>query len=522
MRERRTKYAYTLEDMMGALGDPLVTDLELGFQLGSKTDEEIAPALELLATNTTLISLTATGRCDLKTIKKIAEALETNTKLSSLSLDTNRFGDEGAMAIASLLTKNKALTNLDLSGNRIGVEGAKAIATALTKNTTLTSLGLNNNMLGGDGVREISTALATNTTLTSLALGFNRMGYEGTMDASLLIKNTLLINLNFSDNTVSYEGVKEIATALATNTTLKSLNLNGNMFGDLEVEEIARALQTNATLTSLELLGNIFGNTGVTAIAKALETNTTITDLDCSLNRIGTEGAMAIAAVLETNTPLTNLNLFQNNIGAEGATQIITALLTNQTLTKLNLGNNNILFQELELETARAMAETEVVLREELANIIATVLEENKTLVTLDFSGTRFIEEEPAATAIASTLMTPECKIEKIYCRNPQYQEAFDGAIEIRHRKEEVHLLTMEFASTEKTPREKASGEETLEVEDDKKYENHPLKKLPQDLLRVVHDISIDAHLKSPNPIIQSAFAKQAQERLDKQGPKIT
>jgi Ran GTPase-activating protein (RanGAP) involved in mRNA processing and transport len=55
---------------------------------------------------------------------------------------------------------------LDLSYNSIGDDGAKALAEALKTNSTLTTLDLQNNSIGPDGAKALAEALKTNSTVT--------------------------------------------------------------------------------------------------------------------------------------------------------------------------------------------------------------------------------------------------------------------------------------------------------------------------------------------------------------------
>ena len=74
---------------------------------------------------------------------------------------------------------NRVLTTLRLDGNRIGAEGAKAIAEALKVNAVLTSVDLQLNSIGDDGAKAIAEALKVNAVLTKLDLEYNSMGDAG-------------------------------------------------------------------------------------------------------------------------------------------------------------------------------------------------------------------------------------------------------------------------------------------------------------------------------------------------------
>ena len=66
-------------------------------------------------------------------VRALAEALETNSTLTSLDLSRNGIGAEGAARLAAALKKNSTMTSLDISRNDIGPEGAESLATALEK-----------------------------------------------------------------------------------------------------------------------------------------------------------------------------------------------------------------------------------------------------------------------------------------------------------------------------------------------------------------------------------------------------
>ncbi|KAG0367076.1 hypothetical protein BGX24_003408, partial [Mortierella sp. AD032] len=72
----------------------------------------------------------------------LAEALKTNSILTTLNLKFKSIRSDGAKALAEALKTNSTLTTLDLQSNKIGDDGAKALAEALKTNSTLTTLNL--------------------------------------------------------------------------------------------------------------------------------------------------------------------------------------------------------------------------------------------------------------------------------------------------------------------------------------------------------------------------------------------
>jgi hypothetical protein len=101
-----------------------------------------------------------------KEVGILAEALKTNSTLTTLNLYKSSIGSDGAKALAEALKTNSTLTTLDLQRSSIGDDGAKALAEALKTNSTLTTLDLSWNSIGSDGAKALAEALKTNSTLT--------------------------------------------------------------------------------------------------------------------------------------------------------------------------------------------------------------------------------------------------------------------------------------------------------------------------------------------------------------------
>ena len=134
-------------------------------------------------------------------VRAIAEALNINTTLTILSLNSNRIYRSGISALAKTLKINKTLKILNLEYTCIDKYGAKLIANALKQNTTLLKLDLRKNFKFGDkGAKEFANALVQNTTLTELCVGNNNIRYEGaTAFAEALKINTTLLKLDIVD-----------------------------------------------------------------------------------------------------------------------------------------------------------------------------------------------------------------------------------------------------------------------------------------------------------------------------------
>ena len=199
---------------------------------------------------------------------------------TSLDFTDSRIGSRGARALAEALKTNSVLTTLDLWVNSIGDEGARALAEALKTNGVLTTLKLGETSIGDEGARALAEALKTNGVLTTLHLGGNSIGADGAMALAEALKtNGVLTTLNLGRNSIGDEGVRALAEALKTNGVLTMLLLWGNSIGDEGARALAEALKTNGVLTTLNLGDNSIGDEGVRALVEALKTNGVLTKL---------------------------------------------------------------------------------------------------------------------------------------------------------------------------------------------------------------------------------------------------
>ena len=180
---------------------------------------------------------------------------------STLNLDNNEIGVEGAKELAEALETNTSLTTVILSNNGIGDRGAIALATALRANHTLKSLDLSNNGIGDRGANMLADALGTNDTLKikSLNLGNNDIGDRGAIAlAGALGTNKTLTTLNLTANDIGEEGAIALATALGTNKTLTSLELNNNNRISARISQVlAEALRKNILKIDMNIISSL-------------------------------------------------------------------------------------------------------------------------------------------------------------------------------------------------------------------------------------------------------------------------
>lgn len=144
-------------------------------------------------------------------IKIIAPILAVHTSLTRLHLDLQEFGDSGVEAIAEALKSNSVLTSLNLSSNT----GIKALIAALKINTCLVSLIVNDyKSLTFDSFESILAFLESNSTMTCIS--FNVAGADLKPRISQLAQclriNSTLRDLLLPEHTLSYLSTKDIST----------------------------------------------------------------------------------------------------------------------------------------------------------------------------------------------------------------------------------------------------------------------------------------------------------------------
>ena len=102
------------------------------------------------------------------------------SKLTHLDLKCNELGSEGLRWLVVSLRRNTVLTNLNLFDNNIGgfppdekdVDAFRSLGNALAVNKTLTSLDMDLNYFGKEGAAALSEGIQKNTTLSEFTADF--------------------------------------------------------------------------------------------------------------------------------------------------------------------------------------------------------------------------------------------------------------------------------------------------------------------------------------------------------------
>jgi len=275
-------------------------------------------------------------------MSELGKSLYYNKSLEDMTVIDNKMGDQLPTAGNNVLESGMAT-----AANMVyGADASYHLSTSLKENQTLTSLTLEENNLGNEGAEGIAVCLepirGRMATLTRLALRKNEIGDKGSLRlAEALRSNSTLVMLDIQENDIGNEGGAAIAAMLGSNTTLTEVNLRANDLTAGVCAQFAGVLESNKHLLELNLRRNSLKDEGCATLAKALERNSTLKRLHLSSNLIGNEGCSSLADSLKLNSGLEDIYLEINNIEDAGCVSFAEALEANSTLQKVDLRMNS-------------------------------------------------------------------------------------------------------------------------------------------------------------------------------------
>ncbi|KAF0025007.1 hypothetical protein F2P81_021888 [Scophthalmus maximus] len=170
----------------------------------------------------------------------------------SLSVDT-------CSVLARSFQTDTIFTEVWLSDCMLSEEGAKVLLTGLFGNTTVKILDLKGNNLRSGGAEVLGKLLARNQSLRRLVLEWNALGVWDeafSLFCEGLASNSMLTQLDLSNNQINQHGASELALALKHNTTLEVLDLRWNNIGLLGGRTLLEAFQKSKCVVQLKLAGN--------------------------------------------------------------------------------------------------------------------------------------------------------------------------------------------------------------------------------------------------------------------------
>ena len=260
------------------------------------TDGTVVDALASIARRGWVVEALDVSQVKLnnKEMMQLMSHLEETSFMADLNLTGNARGRIGAYHLGWAIreTLHQSLRKLDLSDNGLGAGEAFILANHLGSCSALTSLCLDQNPLGTDGARFVTAALkkAPAKVLQELHLQEINLEKDGVVDlAQSLPAWPALATLNVTGNLIKNEGVFEIIKALPQCPSLTNLDLWSNAIDDSGAFALAEAIERSTTLQILELSGNEIEDDGYLALLKSAEKCPSLRELNLAQNLISYE-----------------------------------------------------------------------------------------------------------------------------------------------------------------------------------------------------------------------------------------
>ena len=340
-------------------------------------DKGIEILLEIIQDNSSIVELNLSSNgLTAKGGKLIFAYLLNQQSIISLDISSheginrNRICAEGVRLIENVLKTNYFIESIDLSSNSIKTEGFKYLINGLSGNIVLKYLNISNNEIDDKGMHYLKDNFEE-CKLEVLDLSSNPIGNEGCISLGKCLgseKFSEITNVNLSDCSIRFNGIREFFKFIKTNKKLNTLVLNkNNLFSkkwvyledyfitlnlrnlylsscslNVSVIEISKILQHHPTLKVLDLSHNQINDSSFIFFKSFPKENLSLIELDFSRNYISDKSAKYFFENLVNNRNLQRLNFFDNQLQNQSANAIIEGLKINHFLTYINLKSNRV------------------------------------------------------------------------------------------------------------------------------------------------------------------------------------
>ena len=173
--------------------------------------------------------------------------------------------------------------------------------------------------------------------LTSLWTTLTDIARDETMLSSGLLHSVGSLDLSY--NQFSDSGIIELFSVLMCYNKPRVLHKAINDNGPLKLTE---GIKVNTILRDLDISQNMISDDGTIVISDYFKINGTLCKLSISRNKITDEGAKRFAEAIKVNTTLQELNVSKNWISKEGIMSIVEACTINRTLQLLSCTHSNL------------------------------------------------------------------------------------------------------------------------------------------------------------------------------------
>ena len=229
--------ALNIYTYLSKLSELRVVDMSHNPHIG---DTAGATLVYLLCQTAPLLSKLALEQCGLglNSAFAVKELLGNhNTKLRTLLVGSNGFGEAGLCHISMSLIFNQYVQVVDVSANQGDVAAAVAFSKMIRMNRCCKVLSLSGNTLPLAVFREICRSLIVNTTLQYLSLKNSGLSDNSMKElAHCLNSNRGLHAVMLNNNNLTSKGLTVLRSALPSHPTLSHLGITGNL--DITISDL--------------------------------------------------------------------------------------------------------------------------------------------------------------------------------------------------------------------------------------------------------------------------------------------
>lgn len=238
-------------------------------------------------------------QCDIKresAFYHLTKVIKNGEYIEELNLSNNAINNYGMNIIAEKLIHCPEIKQIKLGGNYITeFESIRDISNC----KKLTLIDINTNMFGDTGAISFANAIVNCENISRIVLNNNNIGPEGIERLAEVFENLrYLTSINLSSNRLSSTGVTILARRLKKYLKLFSLDISYNHIGDAGADNIAYALPYCKSLTNLDLCGNIITDDGANCFKNVFTQCLVLRYINLDKNKITNEGSDSLAEVL--------------------------------------------------------------------------------------------------------------------------------------------------------------------------------------------------------------------------------
>jgi Ran GTPase-activating protein (RanGAP) involved in mRNA processing and transport len=238
-------------------------------------------------------------QCDIKresAFQYLAKVITNCKYIEELNLSNNGIDNNGMNIIAENLIHCSEIKQIKLGCNHItNFESLQVLADC----KKLTLIDINTNIFGDIGAISFANVIVNCENISRIVLNNNDIGPEGIERLAVVFENLkYLTSINLSSNRLSSTGITILARHFKKYSKLFSLDISYNHIGDGGADNIASALPYCKSLTNIDLCGNLISDDGANCFKNVFTQCLSLRYINLDKNKISNEGSDSLAEVL--------------------------------------------------------------------------------------------------------------------------------------------------------------------------------------------------------------------------------